>query len=112
MKIVAVTSCATGIAHTYMAAEALERAAKAAGHEIWVETQGAGGLKPIPADIIAAADVCIFQPPPEALQIGQKQLDICIERYQECQRTNHWPGYGSGLLDVEVSYFDRRKYLN
>lgn len=60
MKIVAVTSCATGIAHTYMAAEALERAAKAAGHEIWVETQGAGGLKPIPADIIAAADVCIF----------------------------------------------------
>lgn len=60
MKIVAVTSCATGIAHTYMAAEALERAARAAGHEIWVETQGAGGLKPIPADIIATADVCIF----------------------------------------------------
>ncbi len=60
MKIVAVTSCATGIAHTYMAAEALERAAKAAGHEIWVETQGAGGLKPLPADVIAAADVCIF----------------------------------------------------
>ena len=60
MKIVVVTSCATGIAHTYMAAEALERAAKAAGHEIWVETQGAGGLKPIPADIIAAADACIF----------------------------------------------------
>mgnify|MGYP003341622895 FL=1 len=59
-----------------------------------------------------AADVCIFQPPPEALQIGQKQLDICIERYQECQRTNQWPGYGSGLLDLEVSYFDRRKYLN
>jgi len=60
MKIVAVTSCATGIAHTYMAAEALERAAKAAGHEIWVETQGAGGLKPLPADVIASADVCIF----------------------------------------------------
>ena len=59
-----------------------------------------------------AADVCIFQPPAEALQIGQKQLDICIERYQECQRTNQWPGYGSGLLDLEVSYFDRRKYLN
>ena len=57
MKIVAVTSCGTGIAHTYMAAEALERAARAAGHEIWVETQGAGGLKPIPNDVIAAADV-------------------------------------------------------
>ena len=70
MKIVAVTSCATGIAHTYMAAEALERAAKAAGHEIWVETQGAGGLKPIPADIIAAADVCIF-----ANDVGVRDAD-------------------------------------
>lgn len=60
MKIVAVTSCATGIAHTYMAAEALERAAKAAGHEIWVETQGAGGFKPLPADVIASADVIIL----------------------------------------------------
>lgn len=36
MKIVAVTSCPTGIAHTYMAAEAIERAAKKAGHEIVV----------------------------------------------------------------------------
>mgnify|MGYP006274575519 CR=1 FL=1 len=60
MKIVAVTSCPTGIAHTYMAAEALERAAKKAGHEILVETQGAGGKKEIPADILAAADVAIF----------------------------------------------------
>lgn len=60
MKIVAVTSCPTGIAHTYMAAEALERAAKKAGHEIVVETQGAGGRKAIPADVLAAADVAIF----------------------------------------------------
>ncbi len=60
MKIVAVTSCPTGIAHTYMAAEALERAAKKAGHEIVVETQGAGGRKEIPADVLAAADVAIF----------------------------------------------------
>ncbi|MGZ6792261.1 MAG: PTS fructose transporter subunit IIB, partial [Mycobacteriales bacterium] len=35
------TSCPTGIAHTYMAAESLEQAARAAGHEISVETQGA-----------------------------------------------------------------------
>jgi PTS system fructose-specific IIC component len=60
MKIVAITSCATGIAHTYMAAEALERAGKAAGHEMVVETQGAGGFKPISADVIAGADVVIF----------------------------------------------------
>lgn len=60
MKIVAVTSCATGIAHTYMAAEALERAAKAAGHEVWVETQGAGGYKPLDQDTVSGADVIIF----------------------------------------------------
>lgn len=60
MKLVAVTSCPTGIAHTYMAAESLEQAARAAGHEIVVETQGAGGFDPIPAATIADADAVIF----------------------------------------------------
>ena len=60
MKIVAVTSCPTGIAHTYMAAEALEEAARQGGHTISVETQGAAGASPIAADEIAAADVVIF----------------------------------------------------
>ncbi len=60
MKLVAVTSCPTGIAHTYMAAESIEQAAKAAGHKITVETQGAAGADPIPADVIAAADAVIF----------------------------------------------------
>lgn len=45
MKIVAVTACPTGIAHTYMAAEALEKAAKKLGHEIKVETQGSIGIE-------------------------------------------------------------------
>lgn len=60
MKFVAVTSCPTGIAHTYMAAESIEQAATAAGHSIAVETQGAAGADPIPADVIAAADAVIF----------------------------------------------------
>ena len=60
MKLVAVTSCPTGIAHTYMAAEAIEQAAKAAGHDILVETQGAAGATPIPPETIAAADAVIF----------------------------------------------------
>ena len=60
MKIVAVTSCATGIAHTYMAAEAIERAGKAAGHEMIVETQGAGGYKPIAREIIQTCDVVMI----------------------------------------------------
>lgn len=45
MKILAVTACPTGIAHTYMAAEALEKVAKAKGHEIKVETQGSIGIE-------------------------------------------------------------------
>lgn len=60
MKLVAVTSCPTGIAHTYMAAEALEQAAAAAGCTISVETQGAAGAEPLPAEVIAAADAVIL----------------------------------------------------
>jgi fructose-specific phosphotransferase system IIB component len=61
MKIVAVTACPTGIAHTYMAAEQLERAAKAAGHTIRVETQGAMGIEnELAAKDIKDADVAIF----------------------------------------------------
>ena len=60
MKFVAVTSCPTGIAHTYMAAEALEQAAAAEGHEIAVETQGSAGSDPLPPEVIAAADAVIF----------------------------------------------------
>ncbi len=60
MKFVGVTSCPTGIAHTYMAAEALEQAAKDAGHEISIETQGSGGFKKLDPQVIAAADGVIF----------------------------------------------------
>jgi PTS system fructose-specific IIB component len=45
MKIIAVTACPTGIAHTYMAAEALQKAAAALGLKIKVETQGAMGME-------------------------------------------------------------------
>lgn len=60
MKFVAVSSCPTGIAHTYMAAEALEQAGKAAGHEVHVETQGAAGSTPLDPQLIAEADGVIF----------------------------------------------------
>ncbi|MDY5541791.1 MAG: fructose-specific PTS transporter subunit EIIC [Lachnospiraceae bacterium] len=63
-KVLAVTSCPTGIAHTYMAAEGLEKAAKAAGCFIKVETRGSGGAKNVLTEkeiqeadcIIVAAD--------------------------------------------------------
>ena len=60
MNLVGVTSCPTGIAHTYMAAEGLENAAKAAGHTMKVETQGSAGSTPLSAAEIAAADAVIF----------------------------------------------------
>ncbi|MFC7329462.1 PTS fructose transporter subunit IIC [Marinactinospora rubrisoli] len=60
MRFVAITSCPTGIAHTYMAAEALEQAARAAGHEMHVETQGAAGSAPLDPEVIAAADAVIY----------------------------------------------------
>ncbi|WP_428649684.1 PTS fructose-like transporter subunit IIB [Photobacterium satsumensis] len=45
MKLLGVTSCPSGVAHTYMAAEALETAAKAKGWEVKIETQGSIGIE-------------------------------------------------------------------
>ena len=59
-NIVCVTSCITGIAHTYMAAEALEQAGKKLGHDLVVETQGSAGSNPLKQDRIDAADAVIF----------------------------------------------------
>ncbi|MBF0196153.1 MAG: PTS fructose transporter subunit IIB [Planctomycetes bacterium] len=61
MNIVAVTSCAVGIAHTYMAAEKLEKAAKSLGYSIKIETQGAMGIEnELTPDDITSADIAIF----------------------------------------------------
>ncbi|UED84182.1 PTS fructose transporter subunit IIABC [Streptomyces profundus] len=59
-RIVAVTSCPTGIAHTYMAAESLARAGGEAGVEVTVETQGSAGFSRLDPAVIAAADAVIF----------------------------------------------------
>src|SRR4029077_6673798 len=62
-RLVAVTACPTGIAHTLMAAEALKRAAVTMGHEVRVETQGSLGTKePLTDPEIAAADVLLLAP--------------------------------------------------
>ncbi|MFI1764217.1 fructose-specific PTS transporter subunit EIIC [Streptomyces sp. NPDC020800] len=59
-RVVAVTSCPTGIAHTYMAAESLENAGREAGVEVVVETQGSAGFTRLDPAVIAAADGVIF----------------------------------------------------
>lgn len=86
MKILAVTACPSGVAHTYMAAEAIERAAKAKGIEIKVETQGSIGIEnKITADDVKGADVVILT------------KDIGIK---ETERFNGLPVVKVGVSDV------------
>ncbi|KDF00048.1 PTS lactose transporter subunit IIC [Mycolicibacterium aromaticivorans JS19b1 = JCM 16368] len=59
-SIIAITACPTGIAHTYMAADALKLAAERAGVNLTVETQGSSGSTPVSAQTISAADAVIF----------------------------------------------------
>jgi PTS system fructose-specific IIC component len=61
MRLVAVTACPTGVAHTVMAAEALRRQAELMGHRLDVETQGADGVRhPLTPETVAAADAVII----------------------------------------------------
>ena len=61
MKIVAITSCPTGVAHTYMAANALKKSATANNVEIKVETQGSDGIgNELTAEDIKNADYALF----------------------------------------------------
>lgn len=60
-RIVAVTSCPTGIAHTFMAAEGIDAAAKALGHQVRIETQGSVGARDaLTAEEIAQADIVLI----------------------------------------------------
>ena len=69
-SLVVVSACPTGIAHTYMAADKLTAAAKAAGVDVHVETQGSSGATPLPPEVIRAADAVIF-----AVDVGVRDQD-------------------------------------
>jgi PTS system fructose-specific IIC component len=60
LKLVGVTACPTGIAHTYMAADALVAAATKLGADLQIETQGSGQVTPLDPAVIEAADAVIF----------------------------------------------------
>ncbi|MFQ5500943.1 MAG: PTS fructose transporter subunit IIB [Phycisphaerae bacterium] len=84
MNIVAVTACPTGIAHTYMAAEQIEKTAKAMGHHIKVETQGAMGIEnELTAEDIHEADAVIFAIGIEVEQRdrfdGKKIIEVAVQ---------------------------------
>ncbi|BDH55253.1 hypothetical protein MTP03_01920 [Tsukamurella sp. PLM1] len=66
-SLVAITACPTGIAHTYMAADALKLAAERAGVELTVETQGSSGSTPLAPQTIVEAGAVIF-----ATEVGVK----------------------------------------
>lgn len=93
-RIVAVTSCPTGIAHTYMAAESLENAGREAGVEVVVEPQGSAGFTRLDPAVIAAADGVIFAhdvPVREKDRFG-RQADRrrrCEGGHQPARRADH-----------------------
>lgn len=94
-RVLAVTACPTGIAHTYMAAESLEEKAKEMGVTIKVETNGSGGKKNVltPAEIsaadgiIVAADTKVDMPRFNGKPVIQTQVSDGISRPQELIQT-------------------------
>ncbi|AZS72376.1 PTS lactose transporter subunit IIC [Streptomyces lydicus] len=82
-RIVAITSCPTGIAHTYMAAESLEKAGQAAGVEVFVETQGSAGFKRLDPQLVADADGVIFAHDVEVREkerfVGKPTVDVGVK---------------------------------
>lgn len=68
--IVGVTACPTGIAHTYMAADSLVAAGEELGYDVQIETQGSGGVTPLPAGTIGSAVAAIF-----ATDVGVKERE-------------------------------------
>lgn len=91
VKILAVTSCPTGIAHTYMAAEGLEKAAKAKNCYIKVETRGSGGAKNVLTDkdieeadfIIIAADARVPMERFDGKKLIERQVSDGINKADE-----------------------------
>ena len=102
MKIVAVSACTAGIAHTYMAQEALEQECEKRGIEIKVETQGGMGIdNELEQDEIDEADVVIF-----AVAVGIEMEDRFDEKRDEDKIIEVDPSYAikntKDLIDEAV----------
>lgn len=99
MKIVAVSACTAGIAHTYMAQEAIEQECKKRGIECKVETQGGMGIEnELEQEEIDEADVVIF-----AVAVGIEMEERFDEKREEGKVIEVDPGYAiknvSELID-------------
>jgi PTS system fructose-specific IIC component len=112
MKILAVTACPTGIAHTYMAAEAIEEAAKKKGHQVKVETRGSVGVEnELSAKEIQEADAillaCDTSVPMERFA-GKKVLSVSVSEAlksadQLVDKALQAPVYSTGNLSEDVA---------
>ncbi|WP_461198120.1 PTS fructose transporter subunit IIB [Enterococcus sp. N249-2] len=88
MKIVAITACPTGIAHTYMAQEAIEKECKKRGYDVKVETQGSMGIEnELEQDEIDSADAVIL-----AVAIGIEGEDRFEAKENQGKVLNVEPG--------------------
>lgn len=127
IKVLAVTACPTGIAHTYMAAEALEKAGKKLGITIKVETNGSGGAKNILTDkeiaecdgIIVAADKSVEMARFDGKKLiatkvsdGIKIPEELIERIEKGDAPvyHHEGGAASSSSSVSNESFGRKMY--
>jgi PTS system fructose-specific IIB component/fructose-specific PTS system IIB-like component len=98
MKLIAVTACPTGIAHTFMAAELLEKTARKLGHTIKVETQGAMGIE----NELSEADIAGA----EAVILA---ADIVIERAERFDHLRRVPVAVGAVLKDPESVFAKLK---
>jgi PTS system fructose-specific IIC component len=99
LKIVAITSCPTGIAHTFMAAEGLAQGAKSLGHEIHVETQGSvGAQNTLTDEQIAAADLVVIA--------ADTQVDKSRFRGKRLYETGTKGAIGKGAALIEKAIAD------
>lgn len=88
MKIVGISACPTGIAHTYMAQEAIEKEGKKRGHDVKIETQGSMGIEDeLEQEEIDAADVVVF-----ATSIGIEDEERFEEKIEENKVVSIDPG--------------------
>lgn len=127
IKVLAVTACPTGIAHTYMAAEALEKAGKKLGITIKVETNGSGGAKNVLTDkeiaecdgIIVAADKSVEMARFDGKKVlatkvsdGIKIPEELIERIEKGDAPvyHHEGGAASSSSSVSNESFGRKMY--
>ena len=110
--IVAVTACPTGIAHTYMAAEAIEKAAKAMGISVKVETRGSGGAKNVLTDaeiagakgVIVAADTNVPMDRFAGKPLIQTKVADGINKAEELiKKAPNSPKYSGGGGSSDVS---------